>query len=373
MRLICRTPACFCAPYTAGITPTGSSPAFRTLAPSLQPLVPFRLPERAIILLAMPLRLQYIGQTSLPVEVEGIVPQLLRDKSPADIERMEIFHGNQKLPLAEFFRVTGDPADGNLEFEGALAGVHWIGARMTEGILHVAGDAGRHVGSQMQGGEIHVQGNAGDWLGAEMHGGLIRADGRAGQLVGSAYRGSRQGMTGGTILVGRDAGNEIGHSMRRGLLVVGGSAGDFVGVNMIAGTILVLGNCGMRPGAGMRRGTIGLFGPDPPPLLPTFRRGGCSRPLVLELILRHVRELAFPIADELFQANYWNYHGDFVAAGRGELLVRAAWRSRRADDRTAGHHGERNADANANTESMRRDWRAARDRLRLRNEAGRAG
>ena len=70
----------------------------------------------------MPLRLQYIGQTSVPVEVEGIVPAALRDKSLAEIERLEIFHGNQKLPLAEMFRVSGDPSDRRLEFEGTLGG-----------------------------------------------------------------------------------------------------------------------------------------------------------------------------------------------------------------------------------------------------------
>jgi formylmethanofuran dehydrogenase subunit C len=271
----------------------------------------------------MPLRLQYIGQTSLPVEVEGIVPALVRDKTLAQVERLEIFHGNQKLPLAELFRVSGDPADGRLEFAGDLGGVHWVGAHLADGVIHVAGNVGRHAGSAMRGGEIHILGNASDWLGAEMRSGLIRVGGHAGDLAGSAYRGSRQGMSGGTILIAGDAGNEIGHSMRRGLLAVGGTCGDFVGTNMIAGTILVFGNCGIRPGAGMRRGTIGLFGDAAPPLLPTFRRGGGDRPLVLSLILRQLGELGFPVADELFSASLGNYHGDFLATGRGELFVRA--------------------------------------------------
>jgi formylmethanofuran dehydrogenase subunit C len=267
------------------------------------------------------LRLVYNAQTSVPVEVEGLVPSLVREQSLAEIERFEIFHGNEKLPLAEYFSVSGTPGDQRIEFEGNLAGVHWIGAGMSQGLIHVAGDAGRHVGSEMTGGEIHVAGNAGDWVGGEMHGGLIHVRGRAGHLIGSAYRGSARGMTGGTILIHGEVGNEIGHTMRRGLLAVGGGCGDFVGLNMIAGTIFVFGPCGIRPGAGMRRGTIGLFGTSPPKLLPTFRPGSRDKPLVLQLLFRELRRLDFPIDDALMTAEFRMYHGDMVAIGRGELLL----------------------------------------------------
>ena len=36
-------------------------------------------------------------------------------------------------------------------------------------------------------------------------------------------------MTGGTILIGGAAGNEVGHNMRRGLIAIGGACGDFAG------------------------------------------------------------------------------------------------------------------------------------------------
>jgi formylmethanofuran dehydrogenase subunit C len=269
----------------------------------------------------MPLRLVYKGQTKIPVEVEGFTPNVVREMSPSDIERFMIFHGNEKLPLADFFTVSGSASDSRLEFEGNLAGVHWIGAGMTEGTIHVDGDAGRHVGSEMHAGEIHVSGSAGDWVGGEMRGGLIHVRGRAGHLIGSAYRGSRRGMTGGTILIGGEVGNEIGHTMRRGLLAVGGGCGDFVGINMIAGSIFVFGECGIRPGPGMRRGTIGLFGPKTPKLLPTFRAGGRDKPLILQLLFRQLRKLDFKVDDALVSAEYRTYHGDMVAVGRGELLV----------------------------------------------------
>jgi formylmethanofuran dehydrogenase subunit C len=267
----------------------------------------------------MPLRLIYKAETTVPVEIEGFLPASARGKSLVDIERFEIFHGNEKRPLGDFFSVSGT-ADDRIDFEGDLSGVHWIGTGMSEGAIHVEGDAGRHVGSEMTGGEIHVSGSAGDWVGGEMHGGLVHVRGRAGHLIGSAYRGSRRGMTGGTILIRGEVGNEVGHTMRRGLIAVGG-CGDFVGINMIAGTILVFGPCGIRPAAGMRRGTIGLFGSQPPKLLPTFRAGGRDRLLVVQLLLGELRRLDYPLDDNLMHAAFRMYHGDMVAVGRGEVLV----------------------------------------------------
>jgi len=272
----------------------------------------------------MALKLHYRATTSIPVEVEGLVPSVVRSMPLAEIERFQLFHGNEKLPLGELFAVSGDASDGHMEFHGELSGVHWIGAGMTEGTIDVHGNAGRHIGSEMRGGAIHVHGSAGDWVGGEMHGGLIRVRGGAGHLIGAAYRGSRRGMTGGTILIGGDVGNEIGHTMRRGLLAVGGGCGDFVGINMIAGTILVFGNSGIRPGAGMRRGTIGLFGEEPPKLLPTFARGCSFRPLALDLLFREVGQHGLPVPERLSGKSFDLYHGDMVAVGRGELFLPAA-------------------------------------------------
>jgi formylmethanofuran dehydrogenase subunit C len=166
-----------------------------------------------------------------------------------------------------------------------------------------------------------VDGDAGDWVGGEMQGGLIRVRGRAGHLIGAAYRGSARGMSGGTILVHGEVGNEIGHSMRRGLLAVG-AAGDLVGFNMLAGTILVFGSAGIRHGAGMRRGTIAFLGSESPPILPSFRWACRYRPEVMTLLLRHVRNGGFPMADDVATAGFDLYNGDLIEGGRGELLVR---------------------------------------------------
>src|SRR5687768_13655366 len=243
----------------------------------------------------MPLRFTLRVKPSVPLEVEGVTPDVTRGKSLAEIEKLEIFEGNVKSRLADFFTVHGDAGDDIHEWAGELTGVHWIGAKMQTGKIVVEGNAGRHIGSEMRGGEIHVLGDASDWVGGEMHGGLIHVRGKAGHLIGAAYRGSAKGMTKGTILIGGDAGNEIGHSMRRGLIAIGGSIGDLAGINMLAGSVLVFGESGIRHGAAMKRGTLAFLGKTAPPLLPTFRRACRYRPEALYVMYRHLRSLDFAV------------------------------------------------------------------------------
>ena len=269
----------------------------------------------------MPLRLALRAKTTVPLEVEGITPDAVRGRSLAEIEKLEVFEGNVKTPLAEFFAVSGDANDEVHEWEGELSGVHWMGAKMSRAGSWSQGNAGRHVGSEMRGGEIHVLGNASDWVGGEMHGGLIHVRGKAGHLVGAAYRGSAKGMTKGTILIGGEAGNEIGHSMRRGLIAIGGSIGDLAGINMLAGSIFVFGDSGIRHGAGMKRRHHRVSRQDRAAHLPTFRRACRYRPEIMPLLYRHLRRLDFAASDELLSAEYELYNGDFLAGGRGELLI----------------------------------------------------
>lgn len=271
----------------------------------------------------MPLHFQLRQTSSVPLEVEGITPDRLREMSLAEIEKLEIFQGNVKQAIAEFFRVSGSPADEQHIWSGDLAGVHWLGTKMKSGRIEVQGNIGRHLGSELKGGEIQVFGDAGDWCGAELHGGLIHVHGNAGHLAGSAYRGSVQGMTRGTIIIGGDAGNECGHSLRRGLLYVAGNIGDLCGINMRAGTILVGGKSGIRPGAGMKRGMIAFLGNERPPLLPTFRRACLYRPDIFRLIFRHLRQASAPITEETLAAEFELYNGDLLEGGMGEILLRA--------------------------------------------------
>jgi formylmethanofuran dehydrogenase subunit C len=296
-------------------------PPANTIPPADPILITALLEQRGCYTPAM-LALRYNVDTSIPVEVEGLTPSAVRTMSLPEIERFEIYHGNRKRPLAEFFDVAGDPSDGRIEMEGDLHGVHWIGARMSDGEIHVHGDAGRHVGSGMTGGAIHVHGSASDWVGGEMHGGIIHVHGNAGDLVGAAYRGSRVGMSGGTILVHGAAGNEVGLTLRRGMIAVGGRCGDFVGFDMIAGSVLVFGPSGGRPAAGMRRGTVALLGEDPPTPLVSFRQSCIYQPPVLQLMFRSLVSHGFDVPRPCFTAKYALYHGDHATVGRGELLLR---------------------------------------------------
>jgi formylmethanofuran dehydrogenase subunit C len=269
----------------------------------------------------MSIKLIYRAETSVPVEVEGLTPDWAWDKSLAEIERFDIFHGNRKLPLAEMFVVSGDARDKRFDFEGNLAGVHWIGAHMRNGQIYIHGAAGRHVGSELRGGEIHVEGHAGGWVGCEMRGGLIHVQGNAGHLVGAAYRGSAKGMIGGTILVDGDAGNEIGLSMQQGIIAIGGAAGDMLGFNMFDGTVLVLGDCGIRPGAGLHGGTIGLLGPTPTPVLPSFRFDRTTQPEKLTLVLRDLRDKGLRLNESQLPAEVDVFVGDLIEEGTGEIYL----------------------------------------------------
>jgi formylmethanofuran dehydrogenase subunit C len=269
----------------------------------------------------MVLSLRYRGGATVPLEVEGVVPDLLGDKSLAEIEKHLIYEGNRPARLSDFFDVAGDPSDEVFQWEGDLRGVHWIGAKMRRGTMDIRGPAGRHVGSEMRGGAIHVAGDVGDWVGGEMHGGLIHVRGRAGHLVGAAYRGSARGMTRGTILIEGDAGNEIGHTMRRGLIAIGGHVGDLVGFNMLAGTIILFSQVGIRHGAGMHRGTIAFLN-DTPGLLPSFRPACRARPLVLSLMLKYLEDRQFPIPSSAHDGELELHHGDMLEGGRGEIWTR---------------------------------------------------
>lgn len=271
----------------------------------------------------MPLRLTLRTPASIPIELHSILPELVAGRALADIERLPILSGNRQLPLAELFAVSGTSDDEVLDLKGDLANVHGLGSRMASGTIRAAGSVGRHLGAEMTGGSILVQGDAGDWVGAEMHGGLIRLRGSAGHLLGAAYRGSPRGMTGGTILVAGNAGNEIGRAMRRGTIAVVGHAGDATGFGLLAGTIVVGGSLGLRTGANMRRGTIVHLGGERPTLLPTFRAACRLQPTMWRLLVAQLRQLGFPVAKGRADIEFELFRGDFLAGGRGELLLAA--------------------------------------------------
>jgi formylmethanofuran dehydrogenase subunit C len=274
----------------------------------------------------MALTLTLRQPTSIPIEVDSIRLETVREQTLDQIKATPVQYGNKQPALGEFFDVAGSAAeDEHLVWVGDCSKVKLIAAACRAGKVTVEGHAGMHLGAEMHGGEVSVQGNAGDWVGAQMQGGRIRIHGNAGDCVAAVYRGGRRGMSGGEIFIDGNAGNELGHTLRRGLIAVRGSAGDGIGFGMLAGTILVFGAAGIRPGAGMRRGTIGLLGAaPPPPMLPTFKFTCRYRPEFLQVYLLHMRRNGFAVPDECLSALYRRYNGDFLELGKGEILVRSA-------------------------------------------------
>lgn len=255
---------------------------------------------------------------TVPLEAEVISPDTFQGKTRAEIEGLPVYCGNEEGRLGDFFAVQG--AGGReMVLEGDLSRVKQIGAGMTQGRISIYGDAGMHLGATMRGGEIIVHGNASDWVGAEMAGGMICIQGNAGHGLGGAYRGSVWGMNRGLIMVGGDAGNEVGNAMRRGVIVVQGNTGDFTGAFMIAGTIIALGRLGDRAGAGMKRGTIVAF--HRLQLLPTFRYDCTYKPTFLRLLLIGLRARGVDIGDAYLEGQYLRYSGDLTTLGKGEILI----------------------------------------------------
>ncbi len=180
--------------------------------------------------------------SKIPLEVEGIQPELVEGLSIASIAKLPVQHGNRTEPLGEHFVVEEDRHRiADIRFAGDTSHVKRIGERMARGTIFVENSVGMHCGAYMTGGSIIVDMNAGDWLGAEMKGGTIEVRGNVGNHAGAAYRGSRKGMSGGTILIHGNTGDELGLLMRRGLIAVGGSGGAYCGASMIAGTIALMG------------------------------------------------------------------------------------------------------------------------------------
>lgn len=262
--------------------------------------------------------LQLRNVPDVPLEAESITPDRFAGKTAAEIAALPVTAGNQAGCLGDFFAVSG-AGEPEIILEGDLARVKMIGAGMTQGEIHVHGNAGMHLGAGIRGGTIVVDGSAGDWAGAEMRGGHIHIKGNAGHCLGAAYRGGPKGMDRGVIIVDGNAGNEAGSAMRRGLIVIGGDSGDFTGAFMIAGTVVVLGEPGERCGAGLKRGTMVVF--RPLRLLPSYRYACTYTPPFVGLLARHLRGMGVTFPDAWANGRYRRYCGDMTALGKGEILV----------------------------------------------------
>ena len=192
----------------------------------------------------------------LCLEVEGVIPNLIAEKSIEEIENLPIQNGNRKVKLSEFFDIFVEKSEvPRIIFEGDMSRVKRIGFGMKEGEIIVKGNAGMYLGAFMSGGRIVVEGDVGHFSALNMNGGVIEIEGNAGDYLCASYRGEWRGMSGGTVIVKGNVGKELGSYMRGGKIVVEGSADEFAGVCMRGG-LVIINRAKARLGAGMIGGAI---------------------------------------------------------------------------------------------------------------------
>lgn len=263
------------------------------------------------------IRLRFKEAAALPVDARALAPDRLAGMSEAQLAALELLVGNRRVALGELAEITaGDVRE--LVIEGSFGTLDRLGHGMTDGLLHIYGDAGAYLGQGMTGGRIELFGSAGICAAAQMAGGTIHIVANAGDFLGAALPGDTAGMTEGVVLVGGDAGDRIGDRMRRGLIAVHGRLGDFVAARMIGGTIMGLHGCGADPGYAMRRGTL-ILGRAPEHLLATFADNGVNELPWLRLLDRQLGAQEPPFALPGRRLRRWT--GCASVGGKGEILI----------------------------------------------------
>ena len=108
--------------------------------------------------------LRWREKTSFPVEIDGLLPDLILGRAVDDVLKLPARAGNQDAELGDLF--SAQPSDGSsLILEGDLRPVRGIGRAMEQGSLIVRGRVGPHLGARMKGGSIELIGDADDWAG----------------------------------------------------------------------------------------------------------------------------------------------------------------------------------------------------------------
>jgi len=244
-----------------------------------------------------------------PIEGKNISPDVFAKKSAKKIGALEMWEGNRKLSIGDFFDIKVDSSSSEeltIKIEGNVGTVRNIGFRMSMGQVIVDGDAGMHLGEEMSGGSIVVSGNAGSWAGSQMKDGTIEIKGNAGNYIGAAYRGSTKGMKGGKVIIHGNAGHEVGCYMNNGLIKILGDVGIFAGIHMVNGTIFVQGTSQGRAGAQMTNGKIILAGHSED-VMPTF---------TIDEIKAKVK-----VDGEKIVGPFYKFTGDLADSGKGKLFV----------------------------------------------------
>ena len=251
------------------------------------------------------------------LDVSPLTPDLLADKSPADIAATLIWYGKQQIRADEAFTITGTDAN-EVVFNKSTAKIDYIGGGLKTGHITVNGDAGAFLAFQMRQGNVTVNGNVADFAACGMAGGLLQINGNVGDYLGAALIGDRKGMKGGIVIVKGNAGERAGDQMRRGMILIEGNVGQYCASRMLAGTIGVLGDVGEYVGYGMRRGTLLLT--KTPKLHATIQDCGTHTLPFLSLMFKSFSDLPSKFA-EIKQNRVQRFAGDIGNDGKGEILI----------------------------------------------------
>ncbi|MEE8167743.1 MAG: formylmethanofuran dehydrogenase subunit C [Candidatus Hydrothermarchaeales archaeon] len=250
-------------------------------------------------------------QPATSLEAEVISPDIFAGKSVREIETLEVFYGNVKGKLGDFFDVTGtkveDAEQIRIVVDGDVYRTKRIGQEMKSGEILVKGNADMYIGARMKGGRIVVEGDVDSFAALQMAGGELVIKGNAGNYLGSSYRGDWRGMKGGSIVVEGNIGSESGEFMIGGKMHIKGNPGAFLGLHMSKGLIVIDGKAESRLGAQMIGGNI--VAAKVGVLLPGFK------------FVENVKDVE--IDGEVFKGKYAKYSGDHAEyRAKGNLYVK---------------------------------------------------
>ena len=251
------------------------------------------------------------------LDVSPLSPDLLANKSLADIGATLLWYGKQQIRADEVFTISGNDTN-QLVFDKSTVKIDYIGSGLKIGHITVNGDAGAFLAFQMRQGNVTVNGNVADFAACGMAGGLVQINGNVGDYLGAALIGDRKRRKGGIVVVKGNAGERTGDQMRRGMILIEGNVGQYCASRMLAGTIGVLGDVGEYVGYGMRRGTLLLT--KTPKLHATIQDCGTHTLPFLSLMFKSFSDLPSKFA-EIKQNRVQRFAGDIGNDGKGEILI----------------------------------------------------
>jgi formylmethanofuran dehydrogenase subunit C len=258
------------------------------------------------------INLKLLKKTSISIEFDNILPELLFDKTAEQIGESIVYRGNKEEKLSQHFEVDveghADNADDcTINICGDLSRVKRIGYAMSAGKIVANSDVDFHVGACMSGGRIIVNGDAESYAGREMSGGTLDIRGNVKEFCGSSYAGEWRGMSGGKIIVHGNAGKQLADYMTGGNITIMGDCDILAGVHMAGGLIQIDGNVNKWVGGQMKKGTIVVNG-HVDEILPSFS---------------YDETITNPFINKKYYfGTYKLYSGDKSVNGKGQLWIR---------------------------------------------------